>query len=479
MKTPNRFKLMRTPTLQYLYLQKPITMVIVICIISVLPWIGMGDFSLKGEPYETAVAVSMLETGNWVLPQAAGSETIYQPPLGQWLIAAFSLPQGHVSKFTACLPSALAFILLIGFTLVFFGKRLRFQQAFIATLLLITSLGMHRTAMQPRTDMLLAAFVVIGLFQLYRWEDQRELKGLPVGIPLLLGCAVLTQGMTRGLLLPLFVFGIYLSMLRKYSRLTLFKALLYAGISSLFLPLLWYIAAWKQGGDAFLNAMLACWGKEDGNLIVSLFILPALHLLKLLAGFAPWILFFFFSLFGCRLYKPAKSAKKILAECREYIRTMEKEKLLSLVASVCITCFYFIMDPGSYVITPAYPFIAIFLAQYALYITEYRTKVTRVFAAFMATIIAASLIIIGLSIAKVPSRIAQSQPLQAIAEHLSDLFAAHSGLTIFTFAFLLVTLATTYYQMFKKINIKILYATIALTFAAHLLIDGISQTFIY
>lgn len=41
---------MRTPTLQYLYLQKPVTMMVVICIISVLPWIGLGDFSTKGTP---------------------------------------------------------------------------------------------------------------------------------------------------------------------------------------------------------------------------------------------------------------------------------------------------------------------------------------------------------------------------------------------------------------------------------------------
>ena len=76
---------MRTPTLQYLYLQKPITMVIVICIISVLPWIGLGDFSTKGEPREAAVAVSMLETGNWVLPQVYANEFAYKPPLAHSL----------------------------------------------------------------------------------------------------------------------------------------------------------------------------------------------------------------------------------------------------------------------------------------------------------------------------------------------------------------------------------------------------------
>ena len=180
----------------------------------------------------------MLETGNWVLPQVYANEFAYKPPLAHWLMAAASLPQGYVSEFTSRLPSALAFIILIGFTLVFFGKRLRFQQAFIATLLLITCIEIHRAAMTTRVDMLLTTFIVIGLYQLYRWEDKLELKGVPIAIPALLGCAVLTKGPV-GIILPLFVFGVYLLMLRKYSYLVIFKALLYAGISSIFLPLLW------------------------------------------------------------------------------------------------------------------------------------------------------------------------------------------------------------------------------------------------
>ena len=80
---------MRTPTLQYLYWQKPVTMMVVICIISVLPWIGLGDFSTKGEPREAAVAISMLETGNWVLPQSYANEFAFKPPMAHWLMAGF------------------------------------------------------------------------------------------------------------------------------------------------------------------------------------------------------------------------------------------------------------------------------------------------------------------------------------------------------------------------------------------------------
>ena len=104
---------MRTPTLQYLYLQKPVTMVIIICIISVLPWIGLGDFSTKGEPREASVAISMLESGNWILPQVYANEFAYKPPMAHWLMAAFSYPQGYVSEFTSRLPSTIAFICLI------------------------------------------------------------------------------------------------------------------------------------------------------------------------------------------------------------------------------------------------------------------------------------------------------------------------------------------------------------------------------
>lgn len=477
---------MRTPTLQYLYLQKPVTMMIVICIISVLPWIGLGDFSTKGEPREASVAISMIDSGNWILPQVYANEFAYKPPMAHWLMAAFSYPQGYVSEFTSRLPSALAFIILVGFVLVFFGKRVKFQEAFIATLLLITCIEIHRAAMTTRVDMLLTTFIVLGLFQLFRWEDKLELKGLPVVIPLLFSGAVLTKGPV-GIILPLFVFGVYLLMLNKYRMLTIFKSLLYIGVSSLFLPLLWYISAWKQGGDDFLNVVLAenfgrffhvsnpninyDLGHENGVWY---------NFVTLAAGFVPWTIFFFFSLFGLKLQKPSMPFKEIMLDCWKRIRSMEKVKLFSLIALVCILFFYSIpSSKRSVYLMPAYPFIALFLAQYAIYITEYRTKVTRVFAAFVASLTTVILIAFVLTMAGVidPVTIASHytdrvSTLTTI-EMITNMLVSPSGLTIGIIIFTLLTLITVCYQMFKKINIKILYATIALTFAINMLIDGV------
>ena len=477
---------MRTPTLQYLYLQKPVTMVIIICIISVLPWIGLGDFSTKGEPREASVAISMLETGNWVLPQVYANEFAYKPPMAHWLMAAFSYPQGYVSEFTSRLPSALAFICLMGCTLVFFGRRMRFQQAFIATLLLLTCVEIHRAAMTTRVDMLLTTFTVLGLYRMFRWEDKLELKGLPVIIPLLLGCAVLTKGPV-GIILPLFVFGIYLLMLRRYDLKTIFKALLYVGVASSFLPLLWYIAAWKQGGDEFLNVVLAEnfgrffhlstpdinyeLGHENGVWY---------NFVTLAGGFAPWTVFFFFSLFGLRWKLKKVSFKQIIKDGWERICSMEKEKLFSLVALVCIIFFYSLpSSKRSVYLMPAYPFIAIFLAQYALYITEYRTKVTRVFAAVLVSITIVIAIAAGLTMTGVinPATIASqytSRPSTLLqVRAASGMFSSCDGLTISIVVVVCFALIMALYQMFKKVNIKILYSAIALTFAINLMIDGV------
>ena len=80
---------MRTSALQYLYLQKPVSTVIFVCLFSILPWIATGDFSTKGEPREAAVAVSMLETGNWTLPTVYADEFAYSAlARGSLLIAA-------------------------------------------------------------------------------------------------------------------------------------------------------------------------------------------------------------------------------------------------------------------------------------------------------------------------------------------------------------------------------------------------------
>ncbi|HJA87484.1 MAG TPA: dolichyl-phosphate-mannose--protein mannosyltransferase, partial [Candidatus Parabacteroides intestinavium] len=105
---------------------------------------------------------------------------------------------------------------------------------------------------------------------------------------------------------------------------------------------------------------------------------------------------------------------------------------------------------------PVYPFITIFLAQYALHITEYRHWCTRIFALFMAIGV-----LIGLIVILLPTPWAVIPVLPITVR------------TCLLLAFTLAMTITVIYYMFKKINIKILYATIALTFAVNLFINAV------
>jgi 4-amino-4-deoxy-L-arabinose transferase-like glycosyltransferase len=477
---------MRTSFLQDLYLQRPVTAMLLISVIAVLPWIGMGDFATKGEPREAAVAVSMLETGDWILPHSYADEFAYKPPMSHWLMAAFSYPQGYVSEFTARLPSALAFIWLVGSMLVFFGKRIgKFREVFIAACLLITSFEIHRAAMTARVDMLFTTFIVLALFQLYRWEERQELKGLPLSVPLLLSLATLTKG-PAGIILPLFVFAVYLLLLGKYRFPAILRTTVYAGLSALFLPLLWYIAAWKQGGHDFLNLVIAEnfgrffhfdvtavsyeLGHENGAWY---------NLATLLAGFIPWTVLLFFSLCGMKIRKPRNRFASILQQSWTRLRNMEKVRLFSLVAAFCILFFYSIpSSKRSVYLMPAYPFIAIFIAQYILYVTEYR-KAIRTFAVFIAAAatLAAAILLPVMVRAIDPVAIVRPYTEDPALLHtlgaLSQSLASPGPLTCLITGLWLLTLGITVYHIFRKINIKILYATAALIFCTYLLTDGV------
>ena len=477
---------MRTSAaLQYLYLQKPVSSIILICCIAVLPWIAMGDFSTKGEPREAAVAVSMLESGDWVLPKVYANEFAYKPPMMHWMIAVFSLPEGNVSEFTSRLPSAIAYTLMLVFVLILFGRKTRFQEAFIATLLLLTCFEIHRAGLTSRVDMLLTAFVVIGLIQLFRWEDNLELKGLPVIIPLILSGAMLTKGPV-GVVLPLFVFGVYLLALRKYSLLKITKSVLYIGIASCFIPSLWYIEAWRQGGNEFLNVMLAeNFGRffhlGDTNIPYDLGHEAGAwyNMVTLIAGFIPWTVLLFFSLFGLKIKKLNTPLKQWFKKVWNGILSMDKIKLFSLVASVCILFFYAIpSSKRSVYLMPAYPFLALFIAQYFIYLAEYRNRTFRFFAGTLLTIVFIVLLVIVIRLTGIVDfniLIAGFITKQSMLEQVQAATASLSlgVVQVYVYLMLLSAAGVLLYQLRKKINIKILYASIFVVFCINLFMDGV------
>jgi len=469
---------MRTSAaLQYLYLQKPVSSIILICCIAVLPWLAIGKLSTEGETKEAAVAVSMLETGNWILPKVHTDELTYNPPLLHWMIAVFSLPEGKVSAFTARLPSAIAYTLMLVFVLILFGRKTRFQEAFIATLLLLTCFVVHQAALTAQVEMLLTTFMVIGLIQLFRWEDNLELKGLPVVIPLILSGAILTKG-PLGIIFPLFVFGVYLLMLHKYNLLKIIKSLLYIGVASCFIPSLWYIEAWRQGGDKFMNMVFA------GDFHPGEFILGhtagAWHsLLTLLTGFMPWSLLLVFSLFGLKISKPNRPVKQWFVNVWTGILSLDKIKLFSLVASVCILFFYAISGINQRIfLISLFPFLALFMAQYFIYLAEYRSYTLRFFASILLAGVCIMMLMIIFQLTGIVdfnALIAGVVTNRSVLEQLQTVFESLSPgiVQVFSYFMLIISASVLCYQLRKKINIKILYASIFVVFCINLFINNL------
>ena len=70
--------------------KKAFWFIALLSVLVVVPFLGETIFYSKGEPREAIVALSMLESGNWILPVNYGTDIAYKPPFFYWSIAAVS-----------------------------------------------------------------------------------------------------------------------------------------------------------------------------------------------------------------------------------------------------------------------------------------------------------------------------------------------------------------------------------------------------
>src|ERR1700693_4613965 len=70
---------------------------------------ALGAIAIKGEEGRRILpAVTMLETGNYIVPQVGSEPYLRKPPLVNWLVAASFKICGKRNEWTARLPSALS-----------------------------------------------------------------------------------------------------------------------------------------------------------------------------------------------------------------------------------------------------------------------------------------------------------------------------------------------------------------------------------
>ena len=137
-----------------------------------LPWLGASDLVLE-EPRRALVARTMLDSGEFFVPQIGGEIYTAKPPVFNWLIAASATLTGTLDEHSARLPSAIAVALLM--VLMVYGARhwLRpWGLAFFGLALLLAPqfITKGRLAEIDTTFALLVAASLWTWFQLYHRE---------------------------------------------------------------------------------------------------------------------------------------------------------------------------------------------------------------------------------------------------------------------------------------------------------------------
>lgn len=355
------------------YIPQAAMMVFIASAVLLLPWLGETLFNSKGEPREAIVAVSMLKSGDWLLPLSYGADMPFKPPFMAWIIATFAwlFNGGVVNEYISRLPSALAAIamLMAGYRWAERTRGARF--ALVFSIVTLTCVEVFRAAVACRLDMVLTACMVTAMYMLFDLSERKlKRKWLRyMAVILLLSCATMTKGPV-GALLPCFIVGVYRLLRRDSFFRTLFSMLAIA-IASLIIPAVWYYAAYLRGGDAFFDLMMEeNIGRLTGTMSYESHVNPWYYnFMTLAAGLLPWTILLVAALTAVRRYRR---------------KPLSPAALMSVTAAVITIGFYCIpASKRSVYLLPAYPFICYGIAS-LLEDKATTARVVRFFAWFVA-----------------------------------------------------------------------------------------------
>ena len=336
----------------------PIYGLMAISVLTIIPFVGLTDFYTKGEPREAIVAMTMLDSGNWVLPTNGEIDIAYKPPMFHWIIAFFSQLFGGISEYTSRLPSALSFIALIAITYLHY-RRKTINVAMGTALVLLTFFETHRAAFACRVDMTLTLFICSSLFFFYRWIVISNMKRIPYLALLCVSLGMLTKGPVA-FVLPYSITLLFAIIIKKNEWKIVIAKLTISSILSLIIPIFWYYEAWQQGGNQFLKLIY----EENIGRMTSTMSYQShpgawyMNIIYLLGGMMPYTLLIVSILFAVCT---KTTQKKIIDYFKMNVPIMYSDpvELFNWISLFVIFVFYCIpSSKRSVYLMPMYPFLA-------------------------------------------------------------------------------------------------------------------------
>jgi 4-amino-4-deoxy-L-arabinose transferase-like glycosyltransferase len=251
---------------------------------------GLGSLEIKGEEGRRILpAVTMLETGNYLVPQVGSEPYFRKPPLVNWLVAASFKLTGVRNEWTARLPSVLCVLLVALAFLALSRRSLGPNGSLIAALVWLVNAGMIEKGRLIEIEALYVSLFGLAFIFWLSWWQQRKSGWLAWTVPwIFLGLGILAKGPVH----LLFFYSIVVAVLLLEGELRqLFSVKHFAGVLIMIgIFAAWAIPYWQAmpGADVGQNWAVQLTGRFTGDDFK--FSSWLMNIPRGLAYFLPWTL---------------------------------------------------------------------------------------------------------------------------------------------------------------------------------------------
>lgn len=316
----------------------------------------LGSYPLfdLDEPRYAEAGREMLEKGNWITPYFNYELRFDKPVFFYWLVA-FAYKLFGLSEFSARFFSAVSATLTVGMTYAFGRQLVSRQYGFFSALILGSSVLFIGIARMSITDMTLACLMTATSLCLFLAAHKDLRWWLAAGA--IAGLGVLTKGPVA-IVVPGAIFTLYAWVTGQFKRCLLNRWLPLALLICLAIALPWYIAAYRENGSIFLEALFLHNITRYSDVVSGHKQPPYFYGLVLVAGFLPWT-----------LYLPAAVRslwERFRANHHTLVAVQDFSYLVPLYAAVWISFVFVFFSLGSTklltYILPLFPALALLTA---------------------------------------------------------------------------------------------------------------------
>jgi 4-amino-4-deoxy-L-arabinose transferase-like glycosyltransferase len=135
--------------------------------------LGARIFTTNDDARFPLLAQDILSRGDWLWPRLNGATYYNKPPLLAWLIALVSWPVGHVTQWTAVVPSAVAAVVTVALVHAMTRDLFGADAGRLAALVVMTTQGLFFHAHLSLPDVLLTCFITASLWMFVRMTQGR------------------------------------------------------------------------------------------------------------------------------------------------------------------------------------------------------------------------------------------------------------------------------------------------------------------